>query len=500
MVGTRHSLPSTAADDAAPEDADPKTSGMSKKAQAALKKLQIDGKGALVGDKTQQEEFETYHFRGAVYAVSKDTKKEWIEAEPERYRRRKARRESGTGSLEEEREDSGYGRSSEDVGSRRDTPVESGTGGRRVRFGSVGGREDEAVSKKRKRSIGNDMEDAEDDQSRKRRRSIGARKSAHPSSSPRGARQARMPSPAGPQWKKQTAKSKTCFPPHASPTLATNPYTNDPSIATSIDKMVTTRSNGRDARDEQLRETQRNLLNVVRMNEQYEKLKDGLKKIFLRSRLRELRHGGGNQLSTMPDPNNLPPRPAQPQSQDPQAGVNDTTPNPPIDPEASSNESSVDLTLPAPAPARTRPFTSLTNTNPSTFRFSLNDHLTNPSRAECALFATRRTSATGQESRSTRRRRVNREMDAVRNSWAVEEAPVNPSRDVEGEDEGDFVEVVEDAATRLQIPRPGVPEGAPYAHLPDEVRGRMDLFSEEQRREVRDAYFGQWSPPRPDAE
>ena len=139
MVGTRRSLASAnpfADDNGAHSNdaASPSATEMSKKAQSALRKLQIDDKGATLGEKPEKRgQLETYHWRGAVYAVSKDTKLEWLEAQPERYRRRSAREKE---SVDVEEVDSGYGRSSEDVASRTATPVGSV---RRVRFDGRGG-------------------------------------------------------------------------------------------------------------------------------------------------------------------------------------------------------------------------------------------------------------------------------------------------------------------------------------------------------------------------
>jgi hypothetical protein len=79
MVRTRHSLPNP---DAADEDItiDPKLA----------KKLHIDGKGALVGEKVEKnDDGPVYRFRGAAYAVTDGTKQEWLNQEPERYKRKR---------------------------------------------------------------------------------------------------------------------------------------------------------------------------------------------------------------------------------------------------------------------------------------------------------------------------------------------------------------------------------------------------------------------------
>lgn len=88
MVATRHSLPiATGTTASPPPPCDPKTA-------AALKKLEISGTGALVGEKVPEHTGETYVWRGHKYAVTADTKPEWVENEPERYKRQKRKRES----------------------------------------------------------------------------------------------------------------------------------------------------------------------------------------------------------------------------------------------------------------------------------------------------------------------------------------------------------------------------------------------------------------------
>ena len=96
MVATRHSLPSTATES---ETSPPKD----KKVNSALKKLQIDGTKALLGEKPAhgEENLQVYHFRGAAYAVTDNTKKEWVEKQPQRWKKRI----SGVETTEDEREE-----------------------------------------------------------------------------------------------------------------------------------------------------------------------------------------------------------------------------------------------------------------------------------------------------------------------------------------------------------------------------------------------------------
>lgn len=80
MVATRRSLGGQPDEEAA---------NLSKKAQGAIKKLHIEGTDALKGDKKAAEaakkDVQTYHYRGAVFEVDKDTDPKWIEEQPPRY-------------------------------------------------------------------------------------------------------------------------------------------------------------------------------------------------------------------------------------------------------------------------------------------------------------------------------------------------------------------------------------------------------------------------------
>lgn len=92
MVATRRKS-SLAATSIEPQEDPTQTqtppTGDNKRANNALKKLHVEGTEALVGAKPEKEEVETYVFRGAVYVKTKDTPQEWLEQEPERYRKRK---------------------------------------------------------------------------------------------------------------------------------------------------------------------------------------------------------------------------------------------------------------------------------------------------------------------------------------------------------------------------------------------------------------------------
>lgn len=578
MVGTRHSLPRTEADSPPNDASNPPPTGMSKKAQAALKKLQIDGKGALVGEKPQQEELETYHFRGAVYAVSKGTKREWIEEQPERYRKR---RRGTEGSWSAEREDSGYGRSSEDMGSRQDTPF--GVEGRKeVRFegGSVG--RGVAGGRKRKRSMGIDIE-GEDEAQKSKGRSFpaGARKTARSSpSSPSEsrARQADVPSPVtSPASSKRTQLKSNRFK-LPSATLPTTSINHNATNATTMD------------RNNLARETKRNLVTLARMNTRHDELMRELKIIFLQQRLRELRgEGGSNRPPFLPDPSELRRRqqaPSPPAMNNNSGGGNDI-PRPQgvnLLPTFESDDDGDDGVI------GTHYAEQAVSAATAAARFPISELLSNPDRAQSHLQIIRRQSTRNdgndgsnrRQSRSTRTRRINREIDAVRNLWEVEKqhdaavedekappaventrrstttakgkgkakatttatttdalpeptpnrkpnrprtapepapkerttspdfsfwkpliprAPSPPPGSLVNPDNLPLAPLPPAASrttTGLQLPRPGVPMGAERPELPDEVRGRMGLFSEEEREEVRESWFGLWEPPRTD--
>ena len=94
MVATRHSLPSARAKSPSPPI---DTSNMSKAAKRAIEKLAIHGEGKLKGDdeeeKTEANGYHVYHYRGASYMIKGDEPPEWMEQEPERWKRDKARKE-----------------------------------------------------------------------------------------------------------------------------------------------------------------------------------------------------------------------------------------------------------------------------------------------------------------------------------------------------------------------------------------------------------------------
>ncbi len=89
MVATRRSLPHPTA---LPLTSTTPTTPLDAKAKKALDKLNIDGLGGLIGDKSdrkEEENVEVYYWRGAAYAVTEDTKEEWVEGQPDRYKKRK---------------------------------------------------------------------------------------------------------------------------------------------------------------------------------------------------------------------------------------------------------------------------------------------------------------------------------------------------------------------------------------------------------------------------
>ncbi|KAK3117729.1 hypothetical protein LTR53_000658 [Teratosphaeriaceae sp. CCFEE 6253] len=96
MVSTRHSLPSTTPTDTNPNPTSDTTppAELSNKAKRLLRKLRIDANAALVSGeapvKPPVDEGRTYHYRGAVYAVTGDEPQEWLEMEPERYQKRRS--------------------------------------------------------------------------------------------------------------------------------------------------------------------------------------------------------------------------------------------------------------------------------------------------------------------------------------------------------------------------------------------------------------------------
>lgn len=83
VVGTRNSLPGA-------EDGTPPVEG--RRAVNALKKLAINGKPTLMGEKRPDADHgvTVYHHRGGSYAVTDKTPQSWLENQPARYKRRKS--------------------------------------------------------------------------------------------------------------------------------------------------------------------------------------------------------------------------------------------------------------------------------------------------------------------------------------------------------------------------------------------------------------------------
>ncbi|KAI7366180.1 hypothetical protein KC354_g4332 [Hortaea werneckii] len=120
MVATRHSLPTTTSftttttSSSEPSAAEPIGSGThSKKQLAMLKQLNIDAKDAILdgsrsrgggggGREDGEEKKQVYHYRGSVYEVVGNEPVEWLQQQPERWRRKREEvgqgRGSGTGS------------------------------------------------------------------------------------------------------------------------------------------------------------------------------------------------------------------------------------------------------------------------------------------------------------------------------------------------------------------------------------------------------------------
>ncbi|GAB1733597.1 hypothetical protein NU195Hw_Modified_517t1 [Hortaea werneckii] len=102
MVATRHSLPTTTSfttttTSSEPSTAEPAGSGpYSKKQLALLKQLNIDAKDAILdgsrsgsgGGGEDGEEKQVYHYRGSVYEVVGNEPVEWLQQQPERWRRK----------------------------------------------------------------------------------------------------------------------------------------------------------------------------------------------------------------------------------------------------------------------------------------------------------------------------------------------------------------------------------------------------------------------------
>ncbi|GAB1739792.1 hypothetical protein NU219Hw_g4728t1 [Hortaea werneckii] len=120
MVATRHSLPTTTSfttttttSSSEPSVAEPAGSGTySKKQRALLKQLNIDAKDAILdgsrsggGGGEDGEEKQVYHYRGSVYEVVGNEPVEWLQQQPERWRRKRSGEMVG-------REEVGQGRGS----------------------------------------------------------------------------------------------------------------------------------------------------------------------------------------------------------------------------------------------------------------------------------------------------------------------------------------------------------------------------------------------------
>ncbi|KAF2159947.1 hypothetical protein M409DRAFT_29556 [Zasmidium cellare ATCC 36951] len=82
MVSTRHSLPNVAPVN--PSDDDPTV-------PKELRRLHINGKDTMIGTKVKKpKKKDVYHWRGAVYAITADTPQEWIDQEPEKFKRKES--------------------------------------------------------------------------------------------------------------------------------------------------------------------------------------------------------------------------------------------------------------------------------------------------------------------------------------------------------------------------------------------------------------------------
>ncbi|KAK5117125.1 hypothetical protein LTR85_009056 [Meristemomyces frigidus] len=88
MVATRKSLP---AKEAADENDTP-TAELTKAQKAHLKKLNINANPSLIVGKTSQtvDAKNTYHWRGSVYEVTGKEPEEWLQQQPERYKKRQS--------------------------------------------------------------------------------------------------------------------------------------------------------------------------------------------------------------------------------------------------------------------------------------------------------------------------------------------------------------------------------------------------------------------------
>ncbi|KAI6789193.1 hypothetical protein KC361_g8643 [Hortaea werneckii] len=109
MVATRHSLPTTTSfttttTSSEPPTAEPTgTETYSKKQLALLKQLNIDAKDAILdgsrsaggGGGEDGEEKQVYHYRGSVYEVVGNEPVEWLQQQPERWKRKRSREVEG---------------------------------------------------------------------------------------------------------------------------------------------------------------------------------------------------------------------------------------------------------------------------------------------------------------------------------------------------------------------------------------------------------------------
>ncbi|KAK4543862.1 hypothetical protein LTR36_004895 [Oleoguttula mirabilis] len=93
MVATRQSLPAAAASTANPTTPDTAPSELTKAQKAHLKKLNINAKPSLIVGKTApaaagDKDKKLYHYRGSVYEVTGNEPPEWLEEQPERWKKR----------------------------------------------------------------------------------------------------------------------------------------------------------------------------------------------------------------------------------------------------------------------------------------------------------------------------------------------------------------------------------------------------------------------------
>ncbi|QIW96610.1 hypothetical protein AMS68_002128 [Peltaster fructicola] len=108
MRQTRRSA--AAAEDAPTTTAEPGDNNdgtLTRAQQRALDRLRIDANDALKGDKVKKEnEAQVYYYKGAAYVVDENTKAEWLEAQPERYLKRKRNAEAEDEDVAEQEQES----------------------------------------------------------------------------------------------------------------------------------------------------------------------------------------------------------------------------------------------------------------------------------------------------------------------------------------------------------------------------------------------------------